>query len=217
MSVDPNSKFDRALRAIERLGDFASPAALRNIRPIMQTLDPYLPTQGQILEIAAGSGFHSAVLAAQFTDLTWQPSEADPRAVEYTRTLVDQAELENLKPPILLDVETGDWPLENAGAILCCNMIHISPWSAAEGLFSGAGQLLETGSPLFLYGPFLVEGQHTAPSNAAFDQNLRSQNPDWGVRDSMDVDALAVQNGLRPERTIEMPANNMIRIYRRQG
>ena len=215
MNTSPDSKFEGALRAIERLSDFASPAALRNIQPIIQTLDPYLPPQGRVLEIAAGSGFHAAVLAVQFPNLTWQPSEADPRAVEYSRVLIDQAELDNLKPAILLDVETKEWPLQNVAAILCCNMIHISPWSAAEGLFSGAGRLLKPGCLLFLYGPFSVDGQHTAPSNAAFDQNLRSQNPDWGVRDSKDVDTLAAQSGLILDHTIEMPANNMIRIYRR--
>ncbi len=215
MTQSPDLDAEAVTKKTERLRGFASPAASRNAIPIAEALRPYLPPGGLVVEIAAGSGYHTAVLAAHFPDLVFQPTEADHQAIEVMQELVETATLENLKDPVILNVEAEAWPLDRADALLCCNMIHITPWSVAEGLFAGAGRILESGAPLFLYGPFSVEGQHTAPSNAAFDQSLRMQNPTWGVRDSENVDGLAAEHDLELKRSLPMPANNMIRIYHR--
>ena len=211
----PDSNAEKIAQTISRVGVFASPAASRNARPIAEALGPYLPSAGMVVELAAGSGYHAAVLASQYPALTWQPTDADPQAVAVIRQLVEQAALENLESPRVLDVVASTWPLDKADALLCCNMIHIAPWSAAEGLFAGARRTLAPGAPLFLYGPFSVDGQHTAPSNETFDQSLKFQNPAWGVRDCADVDMLATLHSFVFDQSQSMPANNMIRIYRR--
>lgn len=197
-----------------KLADQAHPSAQRNIGPIHDTLSPLLPDTGLVLEIASGSGYHSAVLAETHKSLTWQPTDQDTEAqIKITRMVADAA-LPNLRPPLVLDAMSYEWPVDEAAAILCCNMIHIAPWSVAEGLFAGAGRTLSVGGVLFLYGPFKIDGQHTAESNESFEQWLRDQNPDWGVRDATDVDQLAQDASLELEQCIDMPANNMFRVYR---
>jgi hypothetical protein len=121
----------------------------------------------------------------------------------------------NLLAPLHLDVTSQQWPVERADAMVCCNMIHISPWAATEGLIAGAGRTLPRGGPLYLYGPYKIDGRHTAPSNQDFDARLRAQNPLWGVRDLTDVASLAKRNGLELAETVPMPANNLSVIFRR--
>lgn len=217
MSGILDQAFEPAHRAIEKLAEVASPAALRNSVPIAKALASHLPGTGLVVEVAAGAGVHAAVMAAQFPYLDWQPTDLEPHAIAITAQVVKHLGLENLKPAVKLDVCSEPWPILNASAILCCNMIHIAPWSAAEGLMKGARQLLPPEALLFLYGPFSVNGQHTAPSNKTFDVSLRRRDGSWGVRDTRDVDMLAHRHRLAFESHIDMPANNMIRIYRRES
>jgi len=116
-----------------------------------------------------------------------------------------------------LDVTSQQWPVERADALICCNMIHIAPWAATGGLIAGAGRTLAPGGLLYLYGPYKIDGRHTAPSNEAFDAQLRSQNAAWGIRDLADVAALAQRHGLGPAETVAMPANNLSVIFPRGG
>lgn len=199
----------------EKLFDQASPASQRNVAPIVATLSPLLPSSGLVLEIAAGTGYHSVVLAEEHPSLMWQPTDRDDEAQSRMNQLVADAALPNVMPPLALDVVSQDWPIEDAAAILCCNMIHIAPWTAAQGLFAGAGRVLSAEGILFLYGPFKINGQHTAESNESFEEWLKSRDPEWGVRDAEDVDQLAADAGLHLDRSIEMPANNLLRVYRR--
>lgn len=201
----------------EKLFDQAHPSAQRNVGPIVEAVSPLLPKSGLVLEIASGGGYHSAVLADANPNLTWQPTDPDPGAQERIARSVSDAALANLNTPLQLDAEAKVWPVEAAAAVLCCNMIHIAPWSAAQGLFAGAGRVLSGGGILFLYGPFKVGGVHTAPSNESFQEWLQNQDPAWGVRDAEAVDALGTKAGLGLEHTIEMPANNMLRVYRRSA
>lgn len=199
----------------EKLFDQAHPSAQRNVGPIVEAVSPLLPRSGLVLEIASGGGYHSAVLADANPNLTWQPTDQDPDARDRIAQTVSEAALPNLNAPLEVNAEAAVWPIETADAILCCNMIHISPWSSAQGLFAGAGRVLSGGGILFLYGPFKVGGVHTAPSNESFQEWLTQQNPEWGVRDAEEVDDLGTQAGLSIEQSIEMPANNMLRVYRR--
>ena len=98
--------------------------------------------------------------------------------------------------------------ISHADAVVCINMLHIAPWSAAEGLMAGAARVLRAGGVLYLYGPFQESGRHTAPSNAAFDAALRARNPDWGVRDLAEAANLARKRGFELTERIAMPANN---------
>lgn len=200
-----------------KLADHAHPSAQRNIGPIHDALSLLLPDAGLVLEIAAGSGYHSAVLAETHTSLTWQPTDQDTEAQAKITHMVAEAALPNLRPPLVLDAMSETWPVDEASAVLCCNMIHIAPWAVAQGLFAGAGRVLSGDGVFFLYGPFKVDGKQTSESNEKFEGWLRDQNPDWGVRDAADVDALAHEAGLNLESSIQMPANNLLRVYRRSA
>ncbi len=192
-----------------------APAAARNRQPILEVLQPRLPEKGLVLEIASGTGEHVVHYAAARPDLTFQPSDpdADSRASvdDWVRTLG----LTNVRPALEIDVTRSTWPVEQANAVLCCNMIHIAPWEAAVGLITGAARLLPPGGLLFTYGPYRRGGRHTAPSNEAFDADLRRRNPAWGVRDLETIIELARGAGLSAPEIVEMPANNLSLLFKR--
>jgi SAM-dependent methyltransferase len=192
-----------------------APAAERNREPIADVLRTLLPAQGTVLEIASGTGEHAAFFAAAFPQLLWQPSDPDPAALASISAWREEAGLLNLLAPLRFDAAAAHWPVAQADAILCINMVHISPWSATLGLMSGAKRLLPSGSPLILYGPYRRAGVQTAPSNEAFDQSLKSRDPLWGLRDLDAVVAAAQAEGLGFERLFEMPAYNVILVLRR--
>lgn len=192
-----------------------APATERNREPILRVLEGVLPERGEVLEIASGTGEHAVFFARSLPRITWQPTDLDPDALASIAAHRDEAQLENLRPPIRLDVTRDDWGIERVDAIVCANMIHIAPWAACEGLIKGAARLLAAGAPLYLYGPFRFDGAFTAPSNEAFDASLKARDPAWGVRDVSDVTALAAASGLTREAIIPMPANNHSVIFRR--
>lgn len=191
-----------------------APATLRNREPIAEALAELLPAHGLTLEIASGSGEHAAFFAGRFPQVTWQPSDFDAAAL--TSIAAWCAGLENVLPPLALDVTAPDWPVERADAIFCANMLHIAPWAATPGLMAGAGRVLATGGPLIVYGPFRRADVPTAPSNEAFDESLKHRDPAWGLRDLEAVDGAADAQGLAPDRVIEMPANNLMVVWRRR-
>ena len=192
-----------------------APATERNREPIAQVLRQVLPSRGTVLEVASGTGEHAAWFAGLFPDLIWQPSDPDPDAIASIAEWRDEAGLSNLLAPVLLDASADSWPVEQADAILCVNMVHISPWAATLGLLRGAGRLLQPGAPLILYGPYRRADVPTAPSNEAFDGSLRARNPEWGLRSLEAVAEEAEAHGLRFERVFEMPANNVTAVFRR--
>lgn len=193
-----------------------APAATRNRQPILDVLRPALPPEGLILELASGTGEHVAFFARVLPHLQWQPSDPDEQARRSIDAWAAEGETPNIRPAIALDVRQDDWPVDHADAILCINMIHISPWEATVGLMRGAGRLLRPGGLLYLYGPYRRDGAHTAPSNAAFDADLRARDPSWGVRDLEQVAAEAETNGLLLDRIVSMPANNLSLLFVRQ-
>lgn len=192
-----------------------APATARNSEPLAEVLAEELPDRGLVLEVASGSGEHAVFLARQFPALEWQPSDVDPEALASVEAWAAEAAVANLRPAIALDAAQANWPIAAADAVLCVNMVHISPWSAAVGLFTGAGRILTSGAPLMLYGPFIEPGRETAPSNLAFDQSLKRRNSEWGLRNTADLDALAADHGLRRAARHAMPANNLVLVYRR--
>lgn len=192
-----------------------APATLRNREPIAAVLGNVLPATGLILEVASGTGEHAAYFAAQFPALEWQPSDPDPAGLASIDDWRAEAALANLRPAMMLDASGDDWPVDRADGILCINMLHIAPWSAAIGLMRGAGRLLPPGGPLYLYGPYREDAVPLAPGNAAFDASLKERNALWGLREVSDVEMLARDNGLILERRTEMPANNLSLIFRR--
>jgi SAM-dependent methyltransferase len=194
-----------------------APAVARNRDPILAVLRRVLPSRGTVLEIASGSGEHAAYFAAALPHLFWQPADIDPDALASISAHRAAADAPNLLPPIELDAASPEWPVTRADAIVSINMIHIAPWAAAVGLMAGASRLLASGGVLYLYGPFMEDGRHTAPSNADFDANLRSRQPEWGVRDTADVRNLAAHNGFDFVERVAMPANNLSLVFRRRA
>jgi SAM-dependent methyltransferase len=191
------------------------PHVARNREPILEILRRILPPHGFGLEVASGSGEHAVYFAERLPALHWQPTDPDPQALDSIAAHRAAGGAPNLLPPLQLDVHTERWPAERADAIVCCNMIHIAPWSACAGLIAGAARVLPAGGILYLYGPYKIDGRHTAPSNEAFDAQLRNQNAAWGIRNLADVQALADRHGFGLAQTVAMPANNLSVIFRR--
>lgn len=192
-----------------------APATERNRDAILAVLRDELPPSGQVLEVASGSGEHAVHFATALPALDWQPSDPDPAALASIEAWRAEAGLANLLPAIKLDA-AAQWPVDKADAVICINMVHISPWAAAIGLMQGAGKVLPPGGLLYLYGPYFREGIVTAPSNLAFDASLRARDAAWGLRRVEDVIAIADEEGLDFQRLVEMPANNLSLLFRRR-
>ena len=194
----------------------SSPAAERNKAPILEVLTRVVPRPAKVLEIASGTGQHAAHFAAARPDWDWQPSDADPDALASiaARTVA----LVNVRPPLALDVLAQRWPpsLGRFDAVYCANMLHIAEWATCAALMAGAAHHLLPSGALVLYGPYLVDGEPTAPGNVAFDADLRRRNPAWGLRRLGDVVAAANDAGLAFERRFDMPANNLTLVFRRE-
>lgn len=193
------------------------PAGVRNTPPLTavlaRVLGPERLPRGLVLEIASGSGYHARAFADALLHLSWQPSDPDESARASIAAHAAEAGLANLRPPLALDAREAQWLVEGAEAMVCINMIHISPWAATKGLFQGAGRTLARGGVLITYGPYAIDGDFQAESNVTFDQSLRTRNSEWGVRDLRDIVPLAEENGLALTERIPMPANNHTLIF----
>ncbi len=204
-------------------GRLDGPAFHRNHDAIWSAMAGFLATQaGDVLELGSGTGQHAAAFAERSPRLTWWPSDIYPSHLASIAAWRSHAGLANLQAPQRIDLTDPGWVTQVTGpaagtlaAILCINVLHISPWPVSEHLLAGAGRLLQPGGRLFVYGPFKRDGQHTAPSNADFDLSLRAKNPDWGVRDVRDLNALAQAAGLSPAEISAMPANNLVLAFTR--
>ncbi|HEX2812812.1 MAG TPA: DUF938 domain-containing protein [Sphingopyxis sp.] len=193
-----------------------APATMRNRDAIAAVLADWLPPAGTVLEVASGSGEHAVHFAAAFPGLSWQPSDPDPAALTSIAAWRAEAGLANVAMPLLLDAAAPEWPVDAADALLCINMVHISPWAATLGLLAGARRILPPGAPLILYGPYVESEVETAPSNLAFDRSLKERNADWGLRDLDAVKAAAAEAGLAFAERRAMPANNLMLLFHRR-
>lgn len=194
----------------------SAPAAQRNRDPILAVLREELPASGLVLEVASGTGEHAAYFAKALPGLTWQPSDPSPEALASIAAWREAEGPENLLAPLELDAASDIWPLASAAAMVCINMVHISPWESTEGLMRGAGRVLPAGAPLVLYGPYRRKGHALEPSNAAFDESLKARDPRWGLRELETVAECAEAQGLELVRVVEMPANNLTVVFRKR-
>ena len=193
----------------------SAPAASRNREPIAEILREWLPSSGLVLEVASGTGEHSIHFAQAFPQLEWQPSDMHEDALGSIAAWRAELGLPNVRRPIVVDAsDPAGWPIESADAVLNINMVHISPWAASLGLIDGAAAVLRPGSPLILYGPWLKDGIETAPSNLAFDADLKSRDAEWGIRRVEDFAGAAAQKGFELTETRAMPANNLMLLFR---
>ena len=219
----------------------SAPAALRNREPIAKVLSEWLPPSGLVLEIASGTGEHAVFFAERFRALDWQPSDIHPDALSSIEAWRRQSGLSNVRAPLELDAAMPDWLLEAAdpalglnvspdscepsrsaenkifSAVLCVNMVHISPWSASLGLLEGSSKILQSGGALILYGPWFNADMPAAPSNLAFDEQLRERDPEWGLRNVEDFEAEAKKRGFVLHEVRPMPANNLMLLFRLGG
>jgi hypothetical protein len=195
-----------------------APSAACNRDPIWAVLKPHLPQQGLVLEVASGSGEHT-VHFAQLAgpQIVLQPSDPDAQARASIDAWGAASGLSNVRPALALDAAAEVWPIKRADVVVCINMIHISPWASTIGLINGAARVLPSSGLLYLYGPYRREGRHTAPSNEAFDGDLRARNAEWGIRDLEAVADLAAASGFAPPLIEQMPANNLSVLFRRQA
>jgi hypothetical protein len=192
-----------------------SAAAERNQGPILAVLQRVLPANGLALEIASGTGQHAAHFATGLPGWRWQPTDAEPQALASISAWCEG--LPNVLPPMPLDVLAPQWPgvPAQADALFCANMLHISPWPTCAALMQGAARHLVPHGLLLLYGPYLVDGEPTAPGNLAFDADLRARNPTWGLRRLADVLSQAEAAGLQLLERVRMPANNLLLVLAR--
>lgn len=203
-------------------GRLDAPAFHRNHGPILAVLARLLAERGgDVLEIGSGTGQHAVEFCRALSDVIWWPSDHLDGHLRSIAAWREHAKLANLRPPARIDASRMDWQLASQGlppafmAMFCANVIHIAPWSVAQGIFAAAGRHLETHGRLLLYGPFRRDGVHNSPGNETFDEGLRRDNPEWGVRDTADLSKLAEKNGFRLAELIEMPANNAVLVFSR--
>jgi len=190
-----------------------APAAQRNRDLIADVLTKWLKPTGLILEIASGSGEHCLRFAERFPGAILQPSDPSPRARKSIDAWAQSSGLGNIKPALDLDASLADWPIQHADAMICINMIHISPWEATLGLFKGAGKYLASGGTLVTYGPYMRGSEHTSEGNRSFDRDLRAENPQWGIRSIETLAETAKNNDLILTDIVDMPSNNFCLIF----
>lgn len=197
------------------------PSALRNRQPIFEVLSRLLANNARVLEVASGNGTHGVYCTAAMPELDWQVTEADPVKLDVLQHRYNRQNLgakpSSIRAPIALDALTFDWSSKQADALLAINLVHISPFSVTEALMFGASQVLTDNGLLLLYGPYQVDGKHTAPSNAEFDANLQQRNPSWGIRDIQTLQDAAAIHRLSLQQTLDMPANNKFLVFARNS
>jgi SAM-dependent methyltransferase len=192
-----------------------SAAAERNKQPILAVLESVLPRAGSVLEIASGTGQHVCFFAQALPGIRWQPTEPDPLHCQAMSARIRESALTNVAPPLALDVTQPHWPVTGSfDAVLCINMVHISPWSATQALLRGAAHHLPSQGRLILYGPYLENG-NAVQSNLDFDASLKRRNPEWGLRELEEVTRVAAAHGLHRELVVPMPANNLTVVFTR--
>lgn len=194
-----------------------SAPAERNRAPILEVLLRVLPPRGTMLEIASGTGQHAVHFAGALPGWVWIPSDPSASALASIAAWSNDAALPNLRPPVQLDVLADSWPVHGPlDAVFCANMLHISPWATCSALMHHSAQLLVPGGLLITYGPYFVRDEVPSPGNQSFDVDLRSRNPAWGIRWLHEVQAQAEGAGLVLDERVQMPANNLMLVFRRR-
>lgn len=192
----------------------SSPSALRNREPLAQVLKPWLSTHKKVLEIASGTGEHGAYFVESFSDIIWQPSDCTEDSLGSVRAYRKESDQTRFLAPLLIDSRHSEWNTGRWELILCCNMIHISPWESCLSLIRNSCFHLDKGGLLVLYGPFIQSEVETSESNLAFDRSLKARNPEWGIRHLDQVSEEAIQNGFELAQIYPMPSHNLTVVFR---
>ena len=192
-----------------------SPSAERNRTHILPILQRVLPAAAEVLEVGSGTGEHAVYFCAHIAGLRWQPTDADPAAIDSILAWISHSALSRIAMPLKLDLQSASWPVQRADAIVAINVLHYSPWSSTPALFHGAARVLSENGIVFCYGPYLRDNAHTSASNAAFDDWLHEIDPRFGVRDLGAVEAEARKQGFFLDEIVDMPSNNLSLVFRR--
>lgn len=191
-----------------------SGAAERNSQPIFEQIERLFPSAGKVLEIGSGTGQHATYFCQRLPDLLWQPTDRTANLRGLNLQFAEAANPQILEP-LALDVLVDQWPVGLFDAAYSANTSHIMPWEAVQATFAGVASVLKPGARFCLYGPFNIDGEYTAPSNALFDKSLRAGEGGMGLRDMADIEKLAMSHQLSMEQKIAMPANNFLLVFRK--
>ncbi|NVK21920.1 MAG: DUF938 domain-containing protein [Kangiellaceae bacterium] len=193
-----------------------SEACERNRDPILDVIKPYLSYAKEVLEIGSGTGQHAVYFAAAMPHLIWHTSDLrnnHPSIVAW----LEASELPNVRKPRELNVGQRVWPVNQVDAVFTANTSHIMAWERVRDMFAGVNRVLKPGGHFLIYSPFNVNGKFTSESNEKFDQWLKQQDPESGIRDYDDMNRVARHNGLSLIKRHEMPANNMLLAYQKSS
>jgi SAM-dependent methyltransferase len=192
-----------------------SEACERNKGPILEVLRSVFADRSHVLEIGSGTGQHAVHFAAHLEHLIWHPTERLSALPELAARI--QAEgRRNLRQPTVLDVRQSVWPLRTVDAVFTANTLHILSWPEVSAMFNGIGGTLTPGGVVCIYGPFRYAGRYTSPSNLEFDRVLQERDPDSGIREIHDLNALASGFGLRLDADHDLPAHNRLLVFMRE-
>lgn len=194
-----------------------SEACDQNRDPILAIISDVFRDAGQVLEIGSGTGQHAVYFAQNLPHLQWQTSDL-PSSHASIRAWIDAAGLDNVLPPLTLDVAAATWPVDRLFAgVFSANTTHIMSWPMVESMFAGIGRVLQPGASLCLYGPLNYDNSYTSASNAQFDAWLKDRDPASGIRNFEDLDALANAGGMTLQADHEMPVNNRLLVWVKQS
>ncbi len=188
--------------------------AERNAAPILEVLRHEFRNCTDVLEIGSGTGQHAVRFAAEMDHLQWQTSDVAQHH-DGIGARISDARLPNVRPPLVLDVKTADVPAANYDAVFSSNTAHIMGFDAVIAMFALVGRALRAGGVFCLYGPFRKAGKFNTPSNAAFDTDLRSRDPEMGIRDLEALDGLGAEHGLHRISLYALPSNNMVALWKK--
>jgi len=191
-----------------------APSSAKNQEPILDVLSQYLGEVTELLEIGSGTGQHAVYMAGHFPKLRWQTTELAAQH-DGLNLWLDEAGLDNILRPLILDVSQAQWPILSTQAVYTANTVHIMSWDGVRAMFEGIARVLVDGGLFCIYGPFKYAGEFTSPGNAKFDQTLKSRDPASGIRDFEALVDLAQSVRMRLLKDVNMPANNRILVWQK--
>jgi len=192
-----------------------APATARNRQAILEVLQVELASAVDVLEIGSGTGQHAVFFAQAMPNLLWQTSDRSIN-LDGIRAWVDDSSLNNVLPPLSIDVLENPQVGQTFDAVFSSNTAHIMSEAAVRKMFALVGQVLRPGGAFCLYGPFNIDGKFTSDSNAEFDRSLKEQDPAMGIRELDNLHRLAASNGMQPANHYALPANNQLIVWRRR-
>jgi hypothetical protein len=191
-----------------------SQACENNKEPILQVISKVFNKPMTVWEIGSGTGQHASYFAQQIPQINWQPTDKE-KMLPGISLWVEDAQVQNLYPPIELDITDELWPCTAIEGLFTANTLHILSWNEVEILFSRLNEVFRKNTVACIYGPFNYHGTYTSESNERFDQYLKETDPLSGIRDKEVVESLAQASGIQLVDDVAMPANNRLLVFKK--